>query len=106
MQIDHDPEEPPTPVRTGDDWGIIVIRLILGGGILILGLGILAFQCYLYLQNGVWTPISIIDAGLWIESDWAWGGYPTEWIGVYRILGFIPTSAAVMVVGYIILVVE
>jgi hypothetical protein len=62
-------------------------------GILVFGaIGLVGWQIYHYLQVGQWQPISVITALQYCEVGWAYN--PTKWIGLYRVLDFIPLSLA------------
>lgn len=53
-------------------------------------IGILGYQVYIYLRLGYWVPISVVTALGWLNSAWALA--PTEWLGLHKVLGFLPLS--------------
>ncbi len=63
-------------------------------------LGIWGYQIYQYLKIGEWVRISVITVLRYNEVSWAW--YPTEWIGVHKILDNIPVSIASCAIGILL----
>jgi hypothetical protein len=68
-------------------------------GILIccLPVPILGWQAYGYLRHGVWQPISTIDALRYMNMKWAIS--PTDWLGLYRFLDWMPLSLLSLITG-------
>ena len=62
-----------------------------------LPLPILGWQAYNYLRHGVWQPISLIDALRYANMKWAIA--PTDWIGLYRFLDWIPLAMLLTATG-------
>lgn len=60
-------------------------------------LGILGYQIYFYLRSGYWLSLSIITVLGWLGSEWALD--PKEWLGLYKILEWIPLAAACFLLG-------
>ncbi|MBB1249138.1 hypothetical protein [Rhizobium sp. G21] len=86
---------------------------LLKGLLLVGGAMVLVLQIVWYLQNGVWTYLSVIDVlkrvmrgsphtrgsfALWLDN-------PASWRGLYEVLVYLPTFAAlfatVMVLDWI-----
>lgn len=57
------------------------------------------FQLYHLLRYGEWMPISVIWALQRARVEWAL--YPGDWIGVYKLLDWLPLSLVSVVVGLI-----
>lgn len=74
------------------------IALIFGG------LGVVGWQVYEYLRYNSWDSISIITALQWMKIQWAFN--PTDWIGLYNILGMVPLSLTMIVVGWMVVMSE
>lgn len=54
--------------------------------------GLLGWQSYQFLMVGVWPSMSVVNAlVLWFESPWAME--PRTWIGVWKILDWMPLGA-------------
>ena len=56
---------------------------------------------------GEWTPISVIDISRWVAADvekpnelQSWITSPESWIGLHRILDWIPVSMALWAIGF------
>ncbi|WP_426238183.1 hypothetical protein [Pararhizobium sp. DWP1-1-3] len=81
------------------------VAFISAGCLLFLaGIGIGLLQCYWYLQSGVWTEMSVLEAvwmfrGQSVSNDW-WN-YPQQWLGLHKILLQVPAGLAVFVAGFI-----
>ena len=58
---------------------------------------ILLWQIYGYLRFEKWHPLSIIDALHYCGFGWA--AFPTDWMGLYRILEWMPISLALPLIG-------
>ena len=60
------------------------------------GLGLLGaisiwmYQVFSFLRFGQWMPISVLTALSWLEVEWAI--FPNQWLGVYKVLDFLPLS--------------
>lgn len=82
-----------------------VIRGLFAGVFVFAGVVLIGLQIFWFLQSGSWTPISLIDlAQRFSQEPWLYN--PTEWLGVHWILSVIPSSAAAIVIGFIIVSVE
>lgn len=93
------------PKTLGEQWNIVLdhigsIFLILG---VMGGLGIVGYQCFLWLRFGEWIKIpasTIIPLKL---VGWAYMG--SEWLGIKKIVIWItelPLSLFVFIVGFLI----
>jgi len=54
----------------------------------------------LFLSEPARPPLSVVTALAWCGSDWA--RYPTEWIGINKMLAMLPLSLFLFVTGMII----
>lgn len=87
-----------------------LIRLLIGlffifSGIAFLLGGVFVFckQIYIFLQSGVWSGISTIKIiNYFIDASWLL--HPEKWIGVHKVLSFIPASLCLVVIGFFFLV--
>lgn len=52
-----------------------------------------------WLRHGAWEAISVVTALAWCGSDWA--RFPTEWVGVHKMLVVLPLSLFLFVTGMI-----
>jgi len=60
---------------------------------------IFGYQLFQWLRHGDWKSISVITGLRWLESSWA--VYPREWLGVHKLLDFIPLSIALILLGLV-----
>lgn len=61
---------------------------------------ILFMQCFGWLKEGVWESFSALDALQAVfRSEWRWIHYPTNWIGVHKILSWLPACFATLPAG-------
>ncbi|MER8567531.1 hypothetical protein NKH85_16235 [Mesorhizobium sp. M0924] len=67
------------------------------------GFAVIATQMWGYLQTATWQPFSFIDAGR-LFSDQLWFSQPNQWLGLYRILDWIPVSLVLVAMGYLIVI--
>lgn len=66
------------------------------------GLGIWVYQIYYWLQHAKWEKFSLLRL-LSSSSDYQdWVFYPTEWIGIHKILDFIPLSIIIIIIGLLL----
>jgi hypothetical protein len=70
-------------------------------GFMLSGIGTFGWQLYNYLRYNIWTSVSVIDALQWTGQKWAYT--PTDWLGVYRILEWMPLSVALPTMGIVVL---
>src|SRR3970040_483024 len=63
----------------------------------LLVLGVIAFQLYAWLRTGAWEPISVVTLLAFVGLEWAIS--PNDWLGVHRILNFIPLSLTFFVLA-------
>ncbi len=83
------------------DYAVLTIFLATCFG----GIIVVMYQCYLYLSEGFWTSISLldlifkfIDIGSGLRY---WAAHPTSWIGLHKILTYLPLSLTSIVGGYV-----
>jgi len=91
--------------------GILLSIGLFGDLILILGLGVLAYQSFLWLQNGIWTEYHLFSVFNYFFENTEihqWMTNPESWIGMQKLLLWllesIPVSLALMVPGFSIAV--
>jgi hypothetical protein len=48
------------------------------------------YQVYVYLKNGYWLSISVLDFLIFIKIEWAIN--PVEWAGIAHIFNILPLS--------------
>ena len=87
--------------------GILLSIGLFGDLILLIGLGVLAYQCFLWLQNGVWTEYDLFSVFNYIFENTEfhqWMINPESWFGMQKLLIWfletIPVSLALMVPGF------
>ena len=87
--------------------GILLSIGLFGDLILLIGLGVLAYQCFLWLQNGVWTEydlFSVFNYAFENTEVHQWMINPESWVGVQKlllwILESIPVSISLIVPGF------
>lgn len=75
-------------------------------GIWMMGLGcaVLSYQIYLFLKTNAWTSLTITSTLIWvgIAPISSWAAWPSDWLGLHRILSGIPTSLALITAGGIL----
>ena len=78
----------------------------MGRWLFVLGLLVLGWQIYQFLKFGSWTNVQIVDTLVWmgIKPISNWAAEPGDWRGIHAVLGWIPTSFALIVVGFFLLV--
>ncbi len=62
------------------------------------GFAVFAYQSFMYLRNGIWTSISLID-GFSALSSSSWLLDPKDWLGLHSLLDQVPLSVALIAVG-------
>lgn len=77
---------------------LVSLAVPVAGICLVLGAGVLVYQCYQWLRFSVWVPISIISALQWLEMPWALS--PRDWLGLFELLNFVPLSIGLPVFGF------
>ena len=87
--------------------GILLSIGLFGGLILLTGLGVLTYQCFLWLQNGVWTEYNLFTVFNYVFENTEvnqWMINPESWIGIQKLLMWflvaMPLSLALMVLGF------
>lgn len=72
------------------------------------GLFLFAYEVYLWLRSGRWLSLSLIEALQSINWDnpafISWLHYPQDWIGLHKVLAFVPLSVFLMVAGLLLFV--
>ena len=86
----------PSPSSGKTDWAALWLFVAITGTICF-GVGTSIWQVYHYLQYGIWTSVSVIDAFQWAGMKWA--QVPTAWLGLHRILDWCPLSLALPSIG-------
>lgn len=61
------------------------------------GAFVLMMQILMYLHDGVWVPVSLLDGVRYIAPEWS--ANPSEWIGAHRVLAAIPAGASALLIG-------
>ena len=84
------------PVDTArTDWiGVVALSVAVS---LFIGGCIFVWQIYEFLKFDVWRSISLIDVLRTAEVQWATS--PTDWLGLYRVLEWMPLSLLVPITG-------
>lgn len=77
--------------------GIVAFAFV-GAGLLLLGLSV-----YGFLRVGEWGAPSLADLAFLVDGGSA---FLREWVGLAKILGYIPLWLALMAVGYFIAIAE
>jgi hypothetical protein len=70
-------------------------------GYILLPVGLVGWQIYHYLRHDIWNSVSVVSALQWSGVKWAIA--PTDWLGLHRILEWMPLSLAFVVIGILIL---
>jgi len=82
-------------VKTNTDWiGVATLLVVVS---FLSGLSIVGWQVYGYLRQEVWQPVSAIDALRYLNMKWAIA--PTDWLGLYRILEWMPLALLLPITG-------
>lgn len=78
-------------------------------GPMLVGVAVLVWQVYHWLYTGYWTSFSVLDVHLWAsmsaEMSNEWIQNPTSWLGLWKLLNWLPLSATSIVIGFTILAV-
>src|SRR5688572_7495029 len=64
------------------------------------GIGVLGYQVLGWLRTAEWEPMSVMTALQWLNVRWAF--QPTDWLGLYNALAFIPLAVGLPLVGFAI----
>jgi hypothetical protein len=70
-------------------------------GCMLGALGVLAYQVFRYVKDGVWTAFSVLDTLKQAGIEWAFR--PTDWYALHQSLDWTPLSAGLFVLGVIAL---
>lgn len=71
-------------------------------GICLLGaLGVLGWQTYMWLQLGEWQSFSVLDALAMLANPGvdSWLLFPQSWVGVHKLIAWMPAGFALFVFG-------
>jgi hypothetical protein len=71
--------------------------LLIAAGALV-GIGMVAWQAYWYLRDGLWEALSLITALQWLGVRWA--SAPMGWYGLHKVLDAVPLSIASALAGF------
>lgn len=87
------------PIRPSEVLLYLAIGLFLGT------VGLLMYQAYTFLKFGNWPPVSLLAglAEVFGGDLAAWASNPTKWIGVHKILNWIPMTLVLGVAGVVML---
>ncbi len=80
----------------------VTVGLFLVLGFILVPIGIVGWQIYEYLRHDIWNSLSVVSALQWGGVKWA--NAPTDWVGLHRILDWMPLSLALVAIGILILV--
>ncbi len=69
-----------------------IVHVFFGIGPILVPIGIVGWQIYEYLRHDIWNSLSVVSALQWWGVKWA--NAPTDWVGLHRILDWIPLSLA------------
>jgi threonine/homoserine/homoserine lactone efflux protein len=78
-----------------------IFQFIFGGVFVLAGLAIIGLQIFAYLYDGKWVPLSVVGLASQFASS-PWLADPHTWVGVHKILEFIPASFSLMAIGIFI----
>lgn len=67
-----------------------------------LAVGLIGWQCYVYLRHGFWPPMSVVDALFALGHQDGWIVAPQSWAGVHKILSAIPASLVALAVCWLL----
>ncbi|WP_074578030.1 hypothetical protein [Polaromonas sp. JS666] len=57
-----------------------------------------SYQLYTYAKHGMWFGYSVIDLARQFHGG-AWFTYPSDWIGIYKILDATNAGLAIFMIG-------
>ena len=76
---------------------------------MLVGVAVLGWQVYHWLYTGDWTSRSILDVVRWAamsaEMSNEWIQNPASWLGLWKLLNWLPLSGTTIVIGFTILAV-
>jgi hypothetical protein len=70
------------------------------------GFGLFCYQIYLWLRWGDWASYSLLSPLSYFEYLQPWVYYPSEWVGINKILEKTPLSLFLIILGIILLTME
>ena len=83
---------------TGAGFGCLV-----AAGLLLAGPCFFVWQCYHWMRDGAWWPVSLLTALAWAGVGGTWILFPTDWLGLHKLLDGIPLSIALVAAGIFVL---
>jgi len=86
----------------GNVVGFIIFALPISC-LILCGPGILIYQLYIYLKNGAWLSLSMIDGLVW-TGRLSWAKNPTDWLGLHKVLDSTPLSLGLFLIGIALLI--
>jgi hypothetical protein len=63
------------------------------------GAGLLCWQILRWLEHGYWYSVSMIDAMILTGVGANWAQLPSSWLGVWRIMNWLPASVGGVVIS-------
>lgn len=60
------------------------------------GVSVFIYEVIAWLWMGFWPSFSILSL---LSLVTAWAYYPTSWFGLHKLLGFIPLSLGLVIIG-------
>lgn len=80
-------------ITAADFWKAIGVLVMIFSGLII------AFQIFVFFDTGEWHKMSIIFLLQLIPETYHWATHPQSWLGIHKILNFIPLSITVFLIG-------
>ena len=77
-------------------------NILFGGAFVLGGIGIWGYQIYYWLRYADWNSFSLLWPLSYSSDFQDWVYYPYEWIGVHKVLDFIPISIVLILIGLLI----
>lgn len=92
-------------INLGSEWVFLSGACIFFFGGIIAGVVVFAYQLYIFLQKAEWISYSVLDVA---KSEFisgfavgVWAKTPESWLGVHKILDFLPLSFSLVVFGVV-----
>jgi hypothetical protein len=86
--------------------GVRELCFLCAGGFAFAGLGLLGFHVLDWLKHGVWASYSTLHLAAWSGGNFtSWAADPSSWIGVHKILAWLPLWAFCWVLSLVVAVV-
>ena len=74
----------------------------IGAGSLLAGLSVLGYQIYNWFRTGEWASYSLIWLLSQVNDLEVWAYYPTDWIGLHKLLDNFPFPLFLVLIGIIL----